>query len=424
MVSTQNYSKKVIIKDDYVKKDGTSALYIYVSVDGQNERIALKLGWPPKFFDKVKGKILPRGKADKDFSDYQLMIDTEIGKVNEIFKEYRLAGKTLTIGQLLKDYNSFTSRKDFFTFAVNDAHERYKRKKIELGSRKGHMASLNSLKAFYKFEHDKAKKTTKTTPEPEAEGEDLQLPFNALTPKLLENFRAWMKAERGNVPGTVENHMKNVRTYVKRALAAGNVFDDPFKVVKVAHPETTPNVLAEEQLQSLIALFNNTSTPESWVSVLRHFLFSCFTGLRISDAKTVNHDNIKGDWLVIMPKKTMRYHKVIRIPLHPMAKILITTSLGRLFATYSEPYTNRLLDKIGQAADVDFKITTHTARHTFGTLFIELGGDVVTLKEYMGHADIQTTMKYVHLSEKRRKEKINVFDKLFRKPDDDLKNTA
>ncbi len=57
-------------------------------------------------------------------------------------------------------------------------------------------------------------------------------------------------------------------------------------------------------------------------------------------------------------------------------------------------------------------MTTHTARHTFGTIFIELGGDVVTLKEYMGHSDINTTMKYVHLSERRKKEKIQVFDKL------------
>lgn len=84
-----------------------------------------------------------------------------------------------------------------------------------------------------------------------------------------------------------------------------------------------------------------------------------------------------------------------------------------LFNTFSEQYTNRLLAIIGKATGVDFKIKTHTARHTFGTLLIELGGDVVTLKDYMGHRDLGTIMKYVHISEKRKKEKINVFDKLF-----------
>ena len=427
MGTNQNYTKKVIIKDDYVKKDGTAPLYIYVNVDGQWDRLSLKLSWPPTHFNKDSGKLLPRQKGDKDCSDYQLIIDTEVGKVNEIFKEYRLAGKTLTIGQLLKDYNSYTSRKDFFTFFLADANERLKRKKIEFGSRQSHVASLNSLKEFWQFEHSRSNKKIKSQPETFQEPEVLQLPFNLLTPKLLENFRAWMKSERGNVPSTVENNMKNIRTYVRRALTAGNVFDDPFKIVKVTHPETFPNVLTEEQLQALMALFRDNKTPESWQAVLRHFLFSCFTGLRISDAKSVNHENIKGDWLVIMPKKTMRYQKTIRIPLHPMARVLITTSLGRLFATFSEPYTNRLLDRIGKEVGVDFKITTHTARHTFGTLFIELGGDVVTLKEYMGHSNIGTTMKYVHISEKRKKEKINVFDKLFRKPtngDENQSNVA
>ena len=209
--------------------------------------------------------------------------------------------------------------------------------------------------------------------------------------------------------------MKNVRTYVKRTLKDGNVFDDPFKVVKVTKPETWPDALTEDQLQEMMKLYQDNTTPENWQLVLRHFLFSCFTGLRISDVKSVAHDNIKGDWLVIMPKKTLRKQKTIRVPLHPMAKILIQTSLGHLFETFSDQYTNHLLDKIGQAARVDFKIKTHTARHTFRTLFIELGGDVVTLKDYMGHRDLGTTMKYVHISEKRKKEKINVFDKLFNK---------
>ncbi|MVM29395.1 tyrosine-type recombinase/integrase [Spirosoma sp. HMF4905] len=407
MGTTQNFNQKVIIKDDYIKKDGSSALYIYVSIDGDWERLPLKLSWPTSFFDKEVGKILPRSKNDKDYSDYQLMINTEMAKVNEIFKEYRLGNKILTISQLLTDFNSFTSRKDFFTFFLNDANERVKRKKIEAGTRNGQIASLNSLKEFWAQEQIKGKKK-------DAAQSD-RMPFNALTPKNLENFRAWLKSNKGNIPTTVENHMKNVRTYVKRALADGNVFDDPFKKVKVTKPETWPDVLTEDQLESLMKLFQDNTTPENWSLVLRHFLFSCFTGLRISDAKSVAHDNIRGDWLVIMPKKTLGKQKTIRVPLHPLAKTLIISSLGKLFDTFSEQYTNRLLTQIGQAAGVDFKVKTHTARHTFGTIFIELGGDVVTLKDYMGHRDLGTTMKYVHISDKRKKEKINVFDKLFQK---------
>ena len=38
----------------------------------------------------------------------------------------------------------------------------------------------------------------------------------------------------------------------------------------------------------------------------------------------------------------------------------------------------------------------HDLRHTFGTLMAASGADVLKIKHWMGHADIQTTMIYMH----------------------------
>jgi integrase len=43
------------------------------------------------------------------------------------------------------------------------------------------------------------------------------------------------------------------------------------------------------------------------------------------------------------------------------------------------------------------RITFHGLRHTAATLMLASGVDVKTVQEIMGHKDIQTTMKYVHL---------------------------
>ncbi|WP_234733218.1 tyrosine-type recombinase/integrase [Tellurirhabdus bombi] len=395
MGQSQNFSKKLIIRSEYVKKDGTCPLYIYVSIDGEWERLPLKLNWPAQFFDKAAGAILPRMKNDNDYSDYKLMIDTEIGKINEIFKTYRLSSSILTLPILKQEYAEFNNRESFTSWWERDLKERYKRKKIEYATYKTHKSALAKFKEF----------------------KDPVL-FRDLTPKLLENYKAWLKTNKDNIPTTVNSALRRIRTYVYRALDDGKKFANPFPRVKIASDESMPEALTDDQLMGLLAIYNDKSTPDNWKMVLTHFLFSCFTGLRIGDARTVTHENIKGEWLILMPKKTKRYHKVVRIPLHPMALTLVKTSLGKLFDTYSEQYTNRLLKKVTKYASIDFKVTTHTARHTFGTLFIELGGDVVTLKDYMGHSKIETTMKYVHLSEKRKKEKIRVFDKLFQKPDD------
>ncbi|GAB4042148.1 tyrosine-type recombinase/integrase [Spirosoma litoris] len=403
MGAHQQITKKLVIKDDYVKKDGTAAIYIYVSVNGDFERIPLKLSWPPKFFDKDAGKLIARKKDDPDLTDYNLMIEAEIGKLNEIIKTYRLGERPLTLTILLSEYYSYTSRLDFLSWWDGDLKERKKRRKIEDNTAKGHRSALNKLREFWRYE---TKTQTEKLP---------VLPFTGLTPKLLENFRAWLKHEHDDAPSTVEKEMTRVRTYVKRALVAKYSFEDPFKVVKIKHPETYPDVLEQEQVIDLLQLYDKPDINDTWRTILRHFLFSCFTGLRISDAKAVNHENIQDEWLVLMPKKTLRLRKVVRIPLHPAAKPFISTTIGQLFDTYSEQYTNRTLGKISESLGLGWKMTTHTARHTFGTVFIELGGDVVTLKDYMGHADIKTTMKYVHLSERRKAEKIRVFDKLLNK---------
>jgi integrase len=41
----------------------------------------------------------------------------------------------------------------------------------------------------------------------------------------------------------------------------------------------------------------------------------------------------------------------------------------------------------------------HDLRHTFGTLAVAKGIDLLTVKEWMGHRDIQTTMIYLHYAE-------------------------
>lgn len=47
-------------------------------------------------------------------------------------------------------------------------------------------------------------------------------------------------------------------------------------------------------------------------------------------------------------------------------------------------------------------VTLHTLRHTFGTRLAAAGVDIRTIKELMGHGEIETTMKYVHLVESNK----------------------
>lgn len=49
-----------------------------------------------------------------------------------------------------------------------------------------------------------------------------------------------------------------------------------------------------------------------------------------------------------------------------------------------------------QKAGINKDACVHTLRHSFATHLLEQGVDIVTIKEQLGHAHIQTTMIYLH----------------------------
>lgn len=61
------------------------------------------------------------------------------------------------------------------------------------------------------------------------------------------------------------------------------------------------------------------------------------------------------------------------------------------------------------------KFTAHTLRHTYATHLLESGLNIMSLKELLGHAHIETTIIYLHVANTGSSIKFSPLDSLFSK---------
>lgn len=70
---------------------------------------------------------------------------------------------------------------------------------------------------------------------------------------------------------------------------------------------------------------------------------------------------------------------------------------------------NRAVIKAG----IHKQVSSHILRHSFATHLLEQGVDTLTIKELLGHSQLQTTAKYLHVRKSRLSSLDNPLDSLF-----------
>jgi len=66
-----------------------------------------------------------------------------------------------------------------------------------------------------------------------------------------------------------------------------------------------------------------------------------------------------------------------------------------------------------RASGVQKQVTAHALRHSYATHLLEMGTDIFTLKELLGHVDINTTLVYLHVARVGRRTPFSPLEKLY-----------
>lgn len=59
------------------------------------------------------------------------------------------------------------------------------------------------------------------------------------------------------------------------------------------------------------------------------------------------------------------------------------------------------------------EVSVHTLRHTYATHLLEDGLDLISVRDLLGHENIETTMLYVHLAQLNKRNIFSPLDTLF-----------
>lgn len=217
---------------------------------------------------------------------------------------------------------------------------------------------------------------------------------------------------------TADTYCQTFRTMLNEAVREGLIGKNPWNRLetteKIKKPESKREYLTIDEIRSMIA----ADCPNALVK--RAYLFSCFTGLRISDVRNlkwgdVYHENGQTFVSVVMKKTT----KPLYIPLSGQALKWMPEQDGcesgdHVFGNLvNYGNVNENLKKWAEAAGIRKHISYHTSRHSFATMMLTLGADLYTVSKLLGHSSVRHTQIYARIIDRKKDEAVNLADSVF-----------
>jgi len=215
-----------------------------------------------------------------------------------------------------------------------------------------------------------------------------------LSADLMRKFKMHLQ-DHGDKPATVAKALSVIRIFTNKMLADGVMKDNPFDKVKIGRVFTRRGFLTLRELKSLYLAYGdgNEKLTDKECETMRVFLFSCFTGLRFSDLKSLDFSEIY-DWKI--RKQTHKTGEPVYIPIPIQARLLLPPKKmpGPVFDISDNCTFNRRLRSAAKKLGFSKYIHCHLARHTFATTCISLGIPLPATGKLLGHRNLETTLIY------------------------------
>jgi len=193
--------------------------------------------------------------------------------------------------------------------------------------------------------------------------------------------------------------------------------DRVFRLPTVKNDRKVPVVISRQELKRLFVAPQRLKHR-----VLLALIYSA--GLRVSEVCSLKISDIDSDRMQIRVVKSKgkcdRYVPLSEVMLCGLRRY-VQSSLPKVYLfngrIKGEPLGTGAVQQSFRLAlkkaGIIKEVSVHSLRHTYATHLLEEGVDIVTIKELLGHASIQTTMVYLHVAKVNRVNAHSPLDTLY-----------
>ncbi len=199
---------------------------------------------------------------------------------------------------------------------------------------------------------------------------------------------------------TLHSRINAVKFYFETVLRRDKFF---FEIPRPKKPSLLPKVISIKDIKKLFEVTTN----------LKHntMLKLCYgMGLRVSEIVAIKIKDIdSGRMQVFIERAKGKKDRYVNLPESVLLQMReyfkefkpkIYLFEGQFGGAYSARSAQQVFSDALEKAKINKTIGIHGLRHSYATHLMESGTDVMFIQKLLGHSDIKTTLRYVHVSKK------------------------
>lgn len=243
-------------------------------------------------------------------------------------------------------------------------------------------------------------------------------PATEYTPQQLRDYLQYCYETLNLSENTLHSRINALKFYFEQVLKREKFF---WNIPRPQKPLQLPKLLNETELTRL---FNSLSNKKH-----KAMLFTAYSsGLRVSEVARLMLADIDAERMQIHVRhakgKKDRYvnlspvlldilRQYIKQEVPPPKEYLFESSqTGKAYPTRT---IQQIFSNAKNKAGILKEVGIHSLRHSFATHLLDKGTDIRYIKDLLGHFDIRTTERYLHVSKKQLVNVISPFDDLWKR---------